>query len=313
MNFGKLVASTTTTDPGVLNGWSVRPYNWEYTASVQHELLPRVAVTVGVYRRSFGNQLATDNQLLDNASYDGPFCITAPVNADLPGGGGYQVCGLYDIKPTALGQVRNLRSHASNFGGIQDVFTGFDLNLNARLRTGTFLSGGINAQKRHLNNCDTDAIDSPESRFCDQTFPYRPDLKLLGSHRLPWDMTISGTFQFTRGPNVLANWSAPNATVIAPALKRDLAAGATATKLISLIEPGTVYGENLKQLDLRASKGFRFDRYRFRVDADLYNVFNSNWPFSLNNTFSTAATTTWRRPTNVLQGRLFKIGAQFDF
>jgi hypothetical protein len=52
---------------------------------------------------------------------------------------------------------------------------------------------------------------------------------------------------------------------------------------------------------------------RFRVDADLYNVFNSNWPFTLNNTFSTAATSQWLRPTNVLQGRLFKIGGQFDF
>jgi len=42
-------------------------------------------------------------------------------------------------------------------------------------------------------------------------------------------------------------------------------------------------------------------------------VFNSNWPFTVNNTFSTAATSQWLRPTNVLQGRLFKIGAQFDF
>jgi hypothetical protein len=42
-------------------------------------------------------------------------------------------------------------------------------------------------------------------------------------------------------------------------------------------------------------------------------VFNSNWPFTLNNTFSTAATSQFLRATNVLQGRLFKLGAQFDF
>jgi hypothetical protein len=111
---------------------------------------------------------------------------------------------------------------------------------------------------------------------------------------------------------VLANWSVPNA-IVAPALGRNLAAGATATKLVSLIEPGTVYGENLNQLDLRASKRVALGRYRIRFDADLYNVFNSNWPFTLNNTFSTTPTSTWRRPTNVLQGRLFKIGAQVDF
>ena len=63
----------------------------------------------------------------------------------------------------------------------------------------------------------------------------------------------------------------------------------------------------------RASKRFRFSQYRIRFDFDVYNVFNSNWPFSVTNTFSTAATAQWLRPTNVLQSRFFKIGAQFDF
>jgi len=331
VNFGKLVPSTTTTDPNILKGWGVRQNNWEYTVSVQRELAPRVAVTAGYYRRSFGNQTVIDNQLTDSSSFDGPFCIPAPSSADLPNGGGYQVCGLYDLKSTSQGQVRNIRTLANNFGGIEDVFTGFDVNVNARLRTGTFVSGGINAQKRHYNTCDTplaaaipgitvavafaagtQQADSPEKRFCDQTFPFRPDVKLVASHTLPWDFVISGTYQFTQGPNILANWAAPN-SIIAPALGRNLSAGATATKTVQLIEPGTVYGEHLNQLDLRASKRFGFDRYRFRVDADLYNVFNSNWPFSLNNTFATTTTGQWMRPTNVLQGRLFKIGAQFDF
>ena len=160
-------------------------------------------------------------------------------------------------------------------------------------------------------------MDSPESRFCDSLSPYRPDVKLLGSHTLPWNVVASATYQFTRGPNVLANFSAPN-SLVAPALGRNLAACpatgvCTSTKLVSLIEPGTVYGENLNQLDLRVSKRLTIERYRVRFDVDLYNVFNSNWPFSLNNTFSTTTTSTWMRPTNVLQGRLFKIGGQIEF
>ena len=71
--------------------------------------------------------------------------------------------------------------------------------------------------------------------------------------------------------------------------------------------------DNLNQLDLRLSKRFKLDRYRFRVDLDAYNIFNSDWPFTVTNTFSTAATSDWLRPTNVLQARFFKIGAQFDF
>ncbi|HEY7185035.1 MAG TPA: carboxypeptidase regulatory-like domain-containing protein [Vicinamibacterales bacterium] len=328
--FGKLVPSTTSTDPKVLSGWFVRPNNWEYTISMQHELMPRVALTAGYYRRSFGNQTVIDNQLTDASSYDGPFCITAPTNADLPGGGGYQVCGLYDIKPTSQGQVRNVRRLASDFNGISDVFSGFDVNVNARLRQGTIISGGVNAQRRIYDNCNaplaaavpgvvvaafgagSQQVDSPEARFCKQTFPFRPDVKLLASHRLPWSLQVSGTYQFTQGPNILATWAAPNSTIL-PALGRNLAAGATATKTIQLVEPGTQYGQHLNQLDFRISKSLSLDRYRVKVDADLYNVFNSNWPFTVNNTFTTAATSQWLRPTNVLQGRLFKIGAQFDF
>jgi hypothetical protein len=56
-----------------------------------------------------------------------------------------------------------------------------------------------------------------------------------------------------------------------------------------------------------------FGRHRVRFDVDLFNAFNSNWPYTVNTTFSTAATSAWLRPTNVLQSRMFKIGAQFDF
>jgi len=81
-----------------------------------------------------------------------------------------------------------------------------------------------------------------------------------------------------------------------------------------LIREGLDYGDqNLHQLDLRASKRFRFNTYKVRIDFDLYNVLNSNWPYTVNTTFSNTATSAWLRPTNALQSRFFKLGAQFDF
>jgi hypothetical protein len=88
----------------------------------------------------------------------------------------------------------------------------------------------------------------------------------------------------------------------------------TGTKTLNIIDPGTVYGsENLNQLDLRASKRFNLDRYRFRVDADLYNALNNDQPYTVNTTFSTGATSAWLRPTIALQGRFFKTGGRFTF
>jgi hypothetical protein len=336
-NFGRTIPSTTTTDPEVLNGWHVRPYNWEYAFSIQHELMPRVGITASYGRRSFGNQSTIDNQLTDHNSYDGPFCITAPQNPNLPNGGGYQVCGLYDIKPEFQGRVQNIRRLVSHYGGITDITSGFEFNVNARPWTGTFIQGGIAAGKRRYDSCNaplvqatpgitagafavaTSNVDNPEGQWCDQTFPYRPDVKILGSHSLPWDISVSGTYQFSRGvqnpvqPSIVADWAVPG-SIIAAGLGRNLAAGATATKTVRLIQPGTIYGdENLHQLDLRASKRFRLDRYSFRIDAELYNAFNSNWPYTLNTTFTTNPTSSWLRPTNVLQGRFFKLGAHFGF
>ncbi len=123
---------------------------------------------------------------------------------------------------------------------------------------------------------------------------------------------MSGLFQLSPGPQIIATWNAPN-SVIAPALGRNLAAGATSTKSIELIEPGTLFGENHTQLDLRMSRRFTVGRFRIRGDAALYNVFNTDWVSSVNTTFSTAASNAFMRPTGVLQGRLFKIGLQLEY
>jgi hypothetical protein len=341
-NFGKNVATTLTTDPAILSGWGARGYNWEYAVSGQHELAPRISVSGGWYRRSFGNQTVTvDNRYsIAKGSYDGPFCVNTPADPNLPGGGGYQVCGLYDLKPTVasapLPQSSTL-SFSSNYGGETNIYEGFDASVTARPKPGMFFNVGINAQKRIFDQCalvdygvlsfltsnptlaqqEISEIYPNGDRACHQDLPYRPDFKVLGSYSLPYEVQLSGTFQFTRGlqtggaaPSVLGQWAAPAS---ATTLGRGFANAAT-TRTWNLIEVGENYGNyNLKQLDLRASKRFKLSQYRVRIDFDAYNIFNSNWPYTVSNTFSTAATSQWLRPTNVLQARFFKFGINFDF
>ena len=319
INFGKIIPSTTTQDAATLNGWGARGSTIEWQGVVQHELLPRVAVNAGYYFRWNGNQLATDNTLVKPTDFDGPFCITAPRSADLPGGGGYDVCGLYDIKPSARGLVQNYVTFARNFGGVIDHYAGYDLGVAARMRT-LFVQGGLNAQRRVFDTCSTpqqsgsttNQVDSPESRFCKQVTPYRPDFKLLASYTLPFSIVASGTYQLSSGPMITATWAAPN-SIILPALGRNLAAGATSTKSIQLIEPGAQYASYQNQLDLRLSKRMTLGRYRLRGDLNLYNAFNNDYANSVNTTFSTTSGNQFLRPTAVILGRLFKIGGQIEF
>jgi hypothetical protein len=348
-NFGRNVASTTVTDPSVLEGWFKRAYNLEYTVSAQHELAPRVSISGGWYRRQFGNQTVTVDQRYNKSSYDGPFCLAAPSDPNLPGGGAYQVCGLYDLKPALVSLPQSsLLTFSSNYGGETDVYQGFDVSLIARFQQGAFVQAGMSATRHVFDECNlVDAgiksvtldgtaaqiglgtrnaaselteIFPDGNRACHQVYPFRPDAKILGSFTLPFDIQLSGTYQFTRGvqtggagTSILATWTAP-AAAVTQALGRPLSAGRPSGEVISLIQPGTEYGKfNLNQVDLRASKRFRIQQYRFRIDFDAYNIFNSNWPFAVTNTFSTLASSQWLRPTNVLQSRFFKIGAQFDF
>ena len=60
-NFGKEIF-TKTFDPDLIHGWGKRTYNWEMGVSVQQELLPRVGLTVGYFRRWFGNFYTANNR-----------------------------------------------------------------------------------------------------------------------------------------------------------------------------------------------------------------------------------------------------------
>ena len=52
---------------------------------------------------------------MNPADYD-PYCITAPSDPRLPGGGGQRICGLYDLNPSKVGLVDLLRANSGKFG-----------------------------------------------------------------------------------------------------------------------------------------------------------------------------------------------------
>jgi hypothetical protein len=119
----------------------IAPYNWQTSASVQHELRPGLAVNVGYFRTWYGNFQVTDNVLVTPADFD-PFCITAPVDARLPNGGGYQICdGLSNVNPSKFGLVENVVTQASHFGNRREVYNGVDATVNWRFGEGGLLQG----------------------------------------------------------------------------------------------------------------------------------------------------------------------------
>jgi hypothetical protein len=312
VTFGKPVL-TLRFDPEWGRGWRVHGNNWETSASIQHELLPRVSVDAGYFRRWYGKFTVNDNRLVAPTDYD-PFCVTAPLDSRLPGGGGQQICGLYDIRPAKLGLVDTLRTSASNYGEQSEYWHGVDVTLNARPGNGAVLQGGVNIGRAVTDNCDVvTKIDNPSTRFCHRKEPFLADIKFLGSFTLPARIQVGATFQSlpAAGTGLAANFVATNAQV-RPTLGRDLASGPTGTVTVNLIEPGTMILDRLNQIDLRVARPFSVGPTSLKAMVDLYNMMNANPVLGVNQTYGTNGAS-WLVPTRILPGRIVKFGVQWDF
>ena len=265
-----------------------------------------MATTLAYFRTTWNNFRVTDNLLVTPSDYD-PYCITVPPDARLPGGGGNQLCGLYNITPTKFSSVSNLVVPVSNFGKQTEIYNGMDLTVNARLPRSASLSGGLNTGRTATSNCAI--VDSPQqASFCDVNPPFQPRFKLNGVYPLPWDMQVSALFQSNPGVAITASYVATNAQV-QPSLLRPLSGSASTVTIANIFQPQTEFEGRINQLDARLMKTFKMGHSRIQGQFDLYNVLNASPILGINTRYGPA----WLTPTEILGARLFKIGAQVSF
>ena len=324
-------------DSSITAGWGVRPNDHEVSAGVQHQLLPRLAVDFQFTRHSFGNFIASQDINHPPASSFSSFCVTAPQDPRLPNNGGNQICGFMDQNPTTFSTAPfYVVQPASNFGDVSDVYTGYDVNLNARLPRGGFASGGTSIGHEVTDVCAVagqalvgyaavagvlassagtllpfsstivaGAATTPSTLYCHVQPPFQADVKGAASYPLPWlGLTASATLQNRPGPQILARYTVTSGQV--QNLGRNLGLSTVAAQLIA---PGTMYGDRVTQLDVRLGKMFRVQHTRVQATMDVFNLLNSSGVLGLNTTYGGA----WLNPTQILQGRLVKFGAQLDF
>jgi hypothetical protein len=296
-NFGGI---TSRPDPDLLRG-----HNWEYNASVQHQLVDRVSVTGGFYRRRFYNLDVTDNTNLAVTDWS-PFTITAPTDPRLPDSG--TAITMHTLNAAKVGvPTDNLRT----FSDINtSVYNGFEVSANARFSK-LLLFGGITTDRRATTTCDE--RDNPNSaRFCDAVPPFRATYKMSAAYQLPYEFQLSGSFLAAPGPSVAANYTVTAAIAGRPIIGST--AGGT-TIGVNLIQPNTVFLDTRKQLDLRLGRNFRFgSRTRIQGFADFFNILNSGSVTRVNETYGTnPATNAWMRPTAIMDARYVRFGMQMSF
>jgi hypothetical protein len=324
VNFGTTRFSNTI-DPDILHGWGVRPSDWNWGVSVQHEVLPRVSVEVGFFHREFFGFTVTDNLALSAADFTA-FSVTAPSDPRLPNGGGYQVGTLYDLNTPALaGVTNNYITYSDRYGEQYQRFNGVDMSFNARPRNGLTVQGGVSFGKSTSDNCEV-REQVPEiallNPFCHIETGQLPQYKAIGTYIVPRiDVQLSTTFTSKPGIQVSGFGTPVNngslaanyvytSQALTPILGRPLSGNAT-NITVNLLEPHAEIGARVNEMNVRLGKIFKFAGTTSTIGVDIYNVLNAAPPLSYNQSFIVGGS--WLTPTSVLSARFAKISAQFDF
>jgi hypothetical protein len=291
LTFGQPVLNTRP-DEKLRAGWGARGNNWEYAASLQHELRSGLSLNVGYFRRWFGNLTWINNRLIGPTDFT-PFTIISPLN-------GEQITE-YNLALDKRGCSDNLLTFAPNDA---KVFNGVDIVVNGKLGRGGMVGGGVSLGRTVTEACTSGTNNDPNSlRFCKVTPPFMAgnQYKFAAAYPLPYGVQISGTFVSIPGPLVSANYTFSSASAGVPLTLGSLT--------VNLVEPGTLYGDRLNRVDLRFGKTLQLRATRFQPYVDLLNIFNASPVISQNNTYGPA----WQRPLTILVGRMVKVGIQVDF
>jgi hypothetical protein len=329
LNFGNANPNTTVIDPEILGGWGARPFDWQFGASVQHEVLPRVSVEVGYHRRWWGNFFVTDNTRVGPDDYE-TWSIAIPQHPDLPGGGG--TAAFVAITPVAAARgAQSFMTSAANFGGQTAYWHGVDFTGTARLAMGLTLQGGTSTGRGVRDNCAVTAalpelIGSSRIDACSVTENLATSFRGLASYTVPVvDVLVSASMRSivttpgggvgSNGASLAANYQLPN-TAVREALGR-LPANALATGFttVNVMLPGQLYTlDRVNLVDMRFAKIFRFGGRRADVGIDLYNLFNSNVATAYQQTFEQRNNgETWLRPQSIAAPRLARFHVTLNF
>ena len=301
-----------------------RQYNLEFTAGVQHQVAPRLAVGFMLFKRQIKNIQLTDRSFITYADYTAfttgiPAAdwnnisrdpdVAAVLNQS-------EILTLYNLnaaKNSVFG--RGLVDRSSNDN--KSLYTGMEASFSARLVGGAAVFGSWTAEKNVSVFCESD--DNPNGpttgdlyqgrpvaqggRFCDQRkfdIPFIHEFKLAGNYSLPYGVDIGAVLQSYAGLERVAVW-APAAGLFP--------GGRTQTQTIVLNEPGSPYNERWDQLDINFRKNIRYGNKVHTFQLDVFNLFNNNSIRTMTDTVGTSL----GQVTAIMPGRFPRLAYQFKW
>ena len=345
-NFGK-VGAATIVNPDVLHGWGKRPGDYQWAATLQHEIMPRVTAELSYTRRNFFGFFVTDDLNRNvNTAYES-YTLTAPQDPRLPNGGGYPITVFV---PTAAANAIPSKTYLtweSDYGPERTSYWhGVDFTLSARLRDGLTTSVGTSTGRAVLDDCATatkynqvntvtNSAAGPDPRACHSVDPFQTTVRGLAIYIVPKiDVLVSATVRSQppvqlgappagaalAGGGNSAQWVVPNSVIAAALGHLPVGATATGTTTIQIADNvSRVYADNRRtQIDMRFAKVLRFGRTRSDIGIDLNNLLNTNYATGYNTIYAYSAGNalqggTWGNPTSIYSPRFMRLNYTINF
>jgi hypothetical protein len=269
-----------------------RPYQWEFVAQVQHELMSRFSASVAYYHRRIEEQYGIRNLLVPPEAYT-PVTIANPLDGS--------PLTIYNQSPETRGRVDNF---LTNQDDLWSNYHGFELKLEKRFANGGMILGGFTAGRNRgsIRGSSTD-LNNPNNLInhigavgYDSTY----QANVAGSWMLPFGLQWSGSFRTATGLPLRRVYTVTRAIV--PNLTQ-------VNQSIDVLPAGEVRLQNNNLLDMRIAKLVKLRRLQLEAIADVYNVLNSNATTGEVTTIGSSL----GRPSAILDGRLLRLGVQMKF
>jgi hypothetical protein len=321
-NFGKIGAATIV-DPELLQGWGVRTHDYQTEVTLQQELMPRVSAQVGYNHRTFHGFFVTQDINRNIATDYAHYTITAPKDPRLPDGGGYPLTVYVN---TTTGAAQNFLTPETTYSPSGEehkaYYDGINFDVNARLRGGIFGSIGTQTGRRVDDRCEVQPFltggGGPNPRDCLDDNPWQTTVRGLASYTVPKvDVLVSATFRSQTPLGLDASWQIPNTALVA--MGGILAPGSLSTgnTTVDITDnQHRLYADNRRtQIDMRFAKVLRFGRTRTDVGVDLWNLLNTNYTTTYEDTYSFTEANggTWSQPTAIYPPRFIRLNFTVNF
>ena len=298
----------STTPRPIANPDLRQPHTDETSLTFEQELVANMAFRgLLVYKRvadTYGNV----KTLRPYSAWNIPITRTDPgpdgVTGNADDGGPVT---FYDFDPKYRGAAYEPTMPVNRDNSRNDSYKGFELTLTKRQSHGWMALGSVQMVKNHIwagppsSTGTSTFLSATPSSPNDEVFPLDETWdwsgKMMGSYRAPYDITVSGLYNFLRGAarqRIYQFRNVPNAgTVTLP------------------MEPlGAQRDPAQHVVNLKAARPFQLGgQRRLSLSFDVFNVFNVNTA----TTTRYVSSSTYGAVSAILPPRIARVGVEFSF